>query len=463
MRNLILFIACGLAATTHAADERFSKPINLPDFDGEELVAVPLDSDIYAASGPDFPDLRIVTADKKEMAYVVRRAQAKRSRTERQVWDATDLKLKPLDDGGLEITFRSNLERHPQPPQGIAFHSPLTNFEHHVKIEASTDGENWQTLVEDGLIFDYSQFMDVRNLALDLKVPENEKPSHYRVTIADVTQEQESQLLELSRNMQAGAETDRTERTVINRQPFRIDRIELWHDKVVRDVSVDAEDDYPLELFKIVTDDKSKQTYIYLTSQREPLTEITLETPNRNFSRMANVYIPSSIPGQPNSWSQLMKVNLERIDFRTLKRESLTFPFREIRSDEYRIVIENRDSPPLEITGAKARGHVYQAVFLADASGKYEINYGGDLRSANYDTAVLNNTMKSGFEPVMATLGPQLVTEMLPEPAKTFMERILNDTWLLSLLIGMLVLILAFGLYRATQNLDQMGEPPAQR
>jgi hypothetical protein len=456
-RLIMLFLACGFAASTRAADDRYSKPIDLPEITGEELVAVPLDSDIYAASSPDFPDLRLVTADKKEVAYVVRRAQAKRTRTERQVWDATDLALKPLDDGGLEITFRSNLDRHPQPPQGIVFHSPLRNFEHHVKIEASTDGENWQTLVEDGLIFDYSQFMDVRNLNVDLQVPEDDKPSYYRITIADVTQEQQSQLLELSRNVQGGAETDRTEKTVINRQPFRIDNIELWHDKVVRDVSVDAEDEYPIELFKIETDDKTKQTNIFLTSQREPLTEITLEIPDRNFSRNARIEIPVD-SGANRSWVMIATAPLSRLDFRTLKRESLTLSFPETRSEEYRVVIENRDSPPLDITAAKARGHVYQIVFLADSAGKYEINYGGKLRAPNYDTAVLDATLRRDFQPLAATLGPQSITEMLPEPAKPFLERMLNDAWLLSLLIGVLVLILAFGLYRATRNLDQLSD-----
>jgi hypothetical protein len=460
IRLIALLIACGFATISQAADQRYAKPITLPEITGEELVAVPLDSDIYAASGPDFPDLRIVTADKKEVAYVVRRVQAKRSRTERQAWNATDLQLKPLDDGGLNITFRSDLERHPQPPQGIAFQTPLSNFEHHVKVEASTDGETWRTLVEDGLIFDYSQFMDVRNLSLDLKVPAEEKPNYYRITIAEVTQEQESQLLELSRNMQGDAETNRTERTVINRQPFRIDSIMLWNDKVVRDVSVDAEADYPIELFKIETDDKTKQTHIYLTSQREPLTEITLETPDRNFSRNARIEIPVD-SGVNRSWVMIATAPLSRLDFRTLKRESLTFEIPETRAEEYRIVIENRDSPPLEIAGAKARGHVYQAVLLADAAGKYEVNYGGQLRAPSYDTAMLDATLKSDFNPVMATLGAQSATEMLPEPARPFLERMLNDTWLLSLLIGVLVLILAFGLYRATRNLDHLGEPPA--
>lgn len=458
IRLLALFLACGLATTARVADERYSKPITLPEFTGEELVAVPLDSDVYAASSPGFSDLRVVAADKKEVAYVVRRAQAKRTRRERQAWNATDLELKPLDDGGLEIKFRSDLERHPQPPQGIVLRSPLSNFEHHVKVEASTDGESWQTLVEDGLIFDYSQFMDVRNLNVDLKFPTDEKPSYYRVTIANVTQEQQSQLLELSRNIQGGAETDRTERTVINRQPFRIDRIELWHDKVARDVSVDAETDYPVELFKIETDDKSKETHIYLTSQREPLTKVTLETPDRNFSRNARIEIPVEV-GVNRSWVMIATTPLSRLDFRTLKRELLTFKIPETRAEEYRIVIENRDSPPLDITAAKARGHVYQAVLLADAAGKYEINYGGQLRAPNYDTVMLDATLRRDFQPLVATIGPQSVTEMMPEPAKPFFERLLNDTWLLSMLIGVLVLILAFGLYRATRNLDQLGEP----
>ena len=74
------------------------------------------------------------------------------------------------------------------------------------------------------MIFDYSQFMDVRNDSLEL-APANTDGglvAHLRILIDDVTKEQQSQLLELTRRLHGEKETDRSERVTIVRQPFRM-------------------------------------------------------------------------------------------------------------------------------------------------------------------------------------------------------------------------------------------------
>ena len=466
-RITVVLLACFFALHTcffalhtvvAAEPKQFAKPITLPVMESEELIAVPLDSDVYALSPTNYPDLRIVGADNAAGAFLVRRGQANLSRKVRQTWDAEKLALKPLADGGLEISFQSDLKKHPQPPQGIRFVSPLVNFEHHVKVESSTDGENWQTLVADGLIFDYSQFMDVRNLTLESLNIGDKKPTHYRITIADVTQEQQSQLLELSRSLRTGEETSRTERITINRQPFRINQIELWIDEVRHDVPADREADYPLIVDHVEQDAKLKQTLVYLKSRREPLTEIAISTPARNFTRQARIEIPVE-RGTTKTWQTIGAANLARVDFRTLQRESLTLKIPETRASEYRLVIDNRDSPPLEITHLTAKGHAYEAVFLAAPTGKYNLTYGNEsLDAPNYDTAALAVSLREGFTPLVATLGAQTEVDAPPAPAESLFKRLVNDARFMTLTIGVLVLILAAGLYRATRHLDELKE-----
>lgn len=462
MRLAILLAACGLAVngTTYAADTVGRKHLTLPQFEGEELVAIVVDSDVYARSRANYPDVRLLdSATDQEIPYLIRRAQTKRSRKVQQVWHPEDLAVKPLDDGGLEIRFRSDRKRHPRAPQGIRFISPLTNFEHHVRVEVSDDGTEWRTVVDDGLIFDYSQFMDVRNLAIEPLNLGDDQPEFYRLTIADVTQEQQSQLLELTRSLSGEDETNRTERVTINRQPFRIDRIDLWIDEVRDDVVDDKEQEYPLTIDRTEQDAESKATHIYLKSRREPLTEMTVVTPSRNFSRAARVEVRGESAGA-DTWHSIGTWNLSRIDFRTLKRESLTMSIpNEIRATEYRLTIDNGDNPPLDVTEVTANGHVYEVVFLATSGKQYDLTYGNEkIAAPNYDTAAIAASLQEGFAPLIATLGEESLVEPAVVP-ESYWKWLVNNTWAMTAIIGVLVLVLAAALYRATRHLENFQDP----
>ncbi|TWU30431.1 DUF3999 family protein [Bythopirellula polymerisocia] len=438
---------------------RFTKPIEFAPLETEELVAAQLDSDIYAATRAGYPDLRVLKGSEEEAAFLVRKTTTKVGRKVKQVWTAEDISLHPLDDGGLEITFRIDLEKHPEQPQGIRLITPLRNFEHRVRIESSADGKIWQPLVEDGLIFDYSQFMDVRNLSIELPTSQGKERSWIRITIENVTQEQQSQLLELSRNLSGDEETSRTERQTIKRQPFRIDRIELWHDEMRLDTVRNKRVVYPLTVERIEQDSEAHETLVYLKSRREPLTRLTLDTADRNFSRSARVEVRRDI-SEKESWQAIGTANLTHLDFRSLKRKSLSINFPEHRETEYRLVIENRDSPPLGVKNVTARGNAYEVVFLAAPKVDYRLAYDSKtLDPPNFDTVALSASLKEGFAPVDATLGEAVESDVAPEPGEPLLKRILNDGPVLTAIIAVLVVLLAVGLYRATRNLDGVGEP----
>jgi hypothetical protein len=66
--------------------------------------------------------------------------------------------------------------------------------------------------------------------------------------------------MELTRRLRNENETDRSERVMVDRRPFRIDRIELWTNVVRNDVP--RETSYPLTGFAVEQDPKAKQSSI---------------------------------------------------------------------------------------------------------------------------------------------------------------------------------------------------------
>ena len=83
-------------------------------------------------------------------------------------------------------------------PNGLSLITPLKNFEQQVRVLTSTDGQLWEPPVAQTMIFDYSRFMDVRNDKVSF---EPTARRHFRIIIDDVTAEQQSDLMELTRRL----------------------------------------------------------------------------------------------------------------------------------------------------------------------------------------------------------------------------------------------------------------------
>jgi len=414
-----------------------------------------LDSDVYADTRDNFSDVRLLDGNGAEVPYVLRKAVALRSRTTQEFRPVQNPEARPLDDGGLEITFYLGPEQHRLRPDGVRLVSPLKDFEHRMRVFVSRDGEEWELVVDNGLIFDYTRFMDVRSVSLDLPQGGGEDfPRHFRIVIDDVTQEQRTELMQLTRQLVGDEETSRAESTTIRSQPFRINRIEVWSHVTREEVASDRETFYPLTNLRVEQDDEEQRTLVYVDSSREPLTKFRLETPTRNFSRTVQVE-GFDERGTRERWRALGSATLSRIDFRELKRENLEISIPATRLTQYRLTIENRDSQPLEVTGVRARGLIYELVFLAEPEGKYQLVYGNsNLDTPRYDTVALDASLGQGFQPISATLGEPSLIEAVAVAEEPLALRLLKDSRAILLLIGVLVLLLAWGLYTASRRLD---------
>jgi len=339
------------AASSVAAGEsryRFSKPLDQGAAAREEILAVPLDPDIYAVARDGFPDLRIRDDAGTEVPYVLEQVNERRTEPIREGCASEVVSLRAVPGKSLEIVVRL-AEKAPN-AGGLTIRTPLVDYEHRVKVFGSRNEKDWAALVSDGLIFDYSRYMDVHNR--DVVLPANDF-RRFKLEIEQDLDERESPFLELTRGARGGPKDERVEVARIERRPFRINRIDLWR-TVERESALRVRKlSYPVESFQIEADSKEKVTRIQVRTRREPLTGLILETASRNFKRTVRVQVPVT-RGVKTEWSEIGHGSIHRFQFRGFHREELRLDFPEQREQQFQIVIENADNPPLEITSVKA-------------------------------------------------------------------------------------------------------------
>lgn len=447
----IAVLVPGSVVAEEAESFRYSRPIQMVGPAQEELFSVLLDSDVYAATRDSFPDLRVLDDEDRLVPFLIRRVSEARTEQVRKFWTAVNPTLRPLDNNGMEI--RIILKPEDPSPLGLNFETPLQNFEQQVQVFAIADGTE-SMLVDGGLIFDYSQFMDVRRTEVVLP-PTSAR--EFRIVIDALTSDQESQLLELTRSLRGNAEDVRTETTTIQRRPFRIDRIDLWTEKAEKVGQADKVLPWPVTDLKVTQDSEENQTLVEFASRREPLTELTIVTSSRNFSRHAVLQILDDSSASHSDFETIAETTISQFQLRDIQEEHLTIRLPETRREYLRLVLDNGDSPALSIDAVNAIGHQYEVVFLGKPDQNVRLVYGSDTaQPPNSDTVALTTALAKGIRPVTATLGVQSAIAGSNAPKPVDMKNLLNNPYVMGAVIGILVILLGWGLYQASHRIDQM-------
>jgi len=461
MEAILLGAAVCLATGAEAADAgRREKPAVLPAVVATTLVAVPLDADVHAAAALDYGDLRILDATGVEVPHMLRDVTRSDRRPLRRTTRATRPEAKPLADNGLEIFVVLGPGQERIVPEGFTILTPLHDFEHRVAVSWSADGRAWTPLVTEALMYDFARFIDVRDVTIPLPpVPAHGPGGRYRIVISDVTQEQESRLAELTRTLRGGKEQEVRETTRVERRPLRIDGIEFSYTEEVEQRATPVLGDQAVVGFRTAREPDGRATRITVTTRREPVTEFTIATDAKNFSRQVTVELPPAADGggQRRRGRSLARATITRIDVAGIRREELTIPLAESRVPTYELVIDDGDSPPIDVTGITIRGPAREAVFLAEPGGVYRLAYGGDLAAPRYDTAAIRAALAARAVATPATLGPEAVVAPRQPAAEPF--RLLADGRFQLAVIAVLAVILAASLFRAAQRLDTLPPP----
>jgi hypothetical protein len=385
-------------------------------------------------------------------------------RSVRKSFSVKNPRLKPLPGGGLEIEFAVDAKEHPHHVDGVRINTPLQDFEQRVQVHRLDEGGVWRPVGDDTLLFDYSQLMDSRQV--DVPFPRVERlpaGGTWRITVDQPTIEQQSTLSEVVRTLEGNAETSRKEKTIVARQPFRIDSIEAWRTDDAAEIKVADDIETPIAEFRVEQEPKEKRTRVRVTSGREPITGLLLSVADRNFGRAARVERPQPATrnreGSGRPPEVLGSGRVHRIDLRGISSEELAIRIPESRYPDYEIVIDNADSPPLDITGVTAVGPAYEVVFLARSGEGYRLAYGagnaddGPFATPRYDTVAIDTALAAGKVPLEGTLG-MAEKVAFESPQRPWLARLFGDPWLIGGTILLLAVLLGFSLFSAAKRLD---------
>ncbi len=456
MRPILAVAAClGLVVAVTAqsaapARFRFLKPVELPAAKDEEIAAFRIDSDLYAVTKPGLPDLRVFDKDLAETPYLIEAEAETREEKSRRAFDTEIVNLKP-EGNTLEVHLR--LPDKSPAAEGFTIATLLVNYERKVRVAGSADGKTWTPLVTDGIVFDYTRFMDVSRR--DVPLPAN-KFREFKITIEDAIDEASSPFKELTKTFRAGKdkEDEKVERTTIERRPFRIDRIGAWTSDARERVLQPRTVVYPVESFEVKEDSAKKQTVVAVKTRREPITRLTLKTTSRNFSRRAVVEVLTARAKGPAEWKPVGEAMISNVSYRDQHHEQLTITFPEQREEQFRIVVHNDDNPVLSLQGAQAEGAAQRVVFLAQPGKAYRVFYGSESADApRYEAATVLAKLRKGSEPVAATLGAQAANpDFAAAPATV--QSVLNNWYFLGGTFVLMAAVLGWALYQAASRMD---------
>jgi len=430
-----------LALAAEAPDYRYSRPIVRQDGGKQTLLAVPLDSEIYAASQDGFNDLRLLDQDGAETPYLLQKIATRKTVSQRLPSRNETQALQKTGDDGIVITVR--LEKDAANADGLTVATTQHNFEYSLQIQGSTDGNDWHVLVENAAIYDYSRFMAVGNR--DIALPANSY-RYFKLTVAKATQTRAAELLEQTRTMSGGEELQRNEKLELLNEPLHIEHIDFWHNQSETLPETEQQFAYPVAAFKISQDAEHKTSLIDIDSQRQPLTGFKLQINTANFNRDIEVQIPRH-RGIETQMQTIGNTVLQALHFQDINRESSGITFPEQRQAHYRIVIRNQDNPPLDIAAVAGVGYGYQLLFLPQPDKIYRLRYGADKAEfPRYDTAPIQELLRRGYQTTAAALGGE--TAAAPSESKLDIGKLLNTNLFLGLVIALMVAVLAWCLYR---------------
>lgn len=326
-----------------------------------------LDDAVFADTRPGFADLRVFDAAGRELPRLVEPLYSVVERVARETVLAQTVALRELVGNRIEARF----DLAPGAPfaDGLDVRTPLDDFLRTVRVSGSEDGKFWQPLAETE-IYDYSRYIDFRRT--EIALPSN-ACRHFSVEISNASDERIQPLVRL---VQANGQ-DQSRAFEIVQTPFRMSGVTFF-----RDVPVHANDEpvlreWPPADQSVSFRSSSKTTEVVLDTRLAPITRLDLETPSRNFNRIATLQVPALSKGR-QTWRTVADAIVTRIDVAGFTTNRLSVVFPEQRAEQLRLVIQNADAPPIDVAAVRAYGPVYRLLWLAEPGGAYRLAYGHD-------------------------------------------------------------------------------------
>jgi hypothetical protein len=422
MNKIACFLVCGflvLSATTGLGapfDERLWEKyfvINGPSGIGKgDLLGVYLDPYQFGeiTAKPSFADLRVITDQKIEVPWqlVVRRSEYRKDEL-----PALMRNLSQTDKGDTWLELL--IENIQSQISAVDINTPDTNFSRQVQVLGSTDGQTWNTLRKDGVIFDSSRgeklhhtritFPSSRFPHLALKINNNGAPP---LTIKGVKVLLENHLKEQTYSIQG-----KIEKSEINKA-------------------------------------RQETSLIVTMDQVFPIDRLVINVTEENFQRSLEVQVKQ----KDQDWTRWAQGTIFNFNTDTMKESRLSVEIPEIAAREFRLVFKNYDSPPLSVTSVLGQGYRRLLVFKQQPDRKFYLFWGNPLaQMPRYDLADLVARQKLEEIPLASLDQAQPNNKFAGSKARLpFTERY---KFLLYLVFGIAIVGLLFLQYRVLKRMKQ--------
>lgn len=426
---------------------RYSRDVLFEAQAQQALLAVALDPAVYAGSAVDFSDLRLFDDQQQETPYWLTKIAGSKTLVKRLPVSGTAPKLEKSAADGIVVTLSLDKDESAQ-VDGLTVVTAQHDFEFALTVQGSEDGLQWQPLLEQAMIYDYSRFMNFGKR--DIALPKNQC-RHFKIIVAKAVHTQVAALLEMTRSLQQGQELQRDEKIDLYNQALHIERIDLWRNESETVAEKQQRFDYPISDYQISRDAEQQLTQIDFDARLLPLNGLQLKFAPANFNRRAELQIPYR-RGMENGMRTIAEGQLQAINFQDLQREQTVLNFSEQRRRDYRIVIRDRDNPPLQVDALIGVGPGYQILFLPQPGRHYRLVYAAEnMETPRYDTAPIQELLRRGYQTQPAELGEELSAD-IPQQAFDWMTVLNSDEFLAGVLVVM-VGVLGWSLYRVAQNM----------
>lgn len=433
---------------------RFERP--LASVSSEEgLGVVEIDAELFANCREGLPDLRLLRIrgeERIEWPYLLR-VRDDRGR-HRGAVEFTMRDFEKTAEGDLIYL----LERESVSPRvtELRLATPLRNFEKTVSIDIGEDGESWDPLLEEALVYDRRAYFDFRRTTAEFPASD---ARWFRVRIRDATDEQRSALREVTRKMDSQQGWLVEETLSVRTRPFRVDRFTLLPED--EDEAEPSGRAYPLEFLSVGRNEDNGDTEVLIDTRSIPLDRIELQTSDRNFHRAVRVDVPRDRNQErgDEEWREIGGDSVHRYKLADLSEQDLAIRFREVSADRMRLRIENGDSPEVSIDAVKGFGPNHELVFLSQPGDEWKLLYGdamGRVDKPDYDTTVIRRAAEEQVPEErlgLATARPNPLHDGGNIPGSPWFAQ----RWILHVIIALVVALLVWVLVRVARNVERDG------
>ncbi len=332
------------------------------------LYQVPLTEEIIKASRSGFEDVRVFDGADKEVPFVVIE-----NAPPHETIETYPLEIIGYDRGGAAAVVVMRLPEKHRPIGIVDLDIADRDFKKRVRLSGSSDGKNWSQLAEDS-IFDFSSHVDVRKTRIEFPSTDGR---YYRLAISDVGQPSEGQT-----NIRLKYEGLDFGVNGVEKKELRIlsargstgntaERHPVYDQRVVPSVAAKA--------------DKDGNSVIVLPGG-VPIRRLSFNVANPYYSRTVQLY--GSDTGTEDSYRLLASGVIYRFPLSSERHEERNALEPSVpKQAYYKIVVLNRNNPPLEISGLTLSWVQQNLYFIALKEGdRYSLCYGNSkVRRPDYD------------------------------------------------------------------------------